>query len=116
MTPGRCSPPPSRAGPPARSPTPPWSRPGPRPPSPPSSPRPPPRRPPAAPPPRLRPPPAVPAPGPAAAFAALLDQPAPPLADGDPLPPGWHALTVLDRPATADPGEGRHPRARPLPP
>jgi 3-methylfumaryl-CoA hydratase len=53
---------------------------------------------------------AVVAPGPAAAFAALLDRPAPPLADGDPLPPGWHAFTVLDRPATADLGEDGHPR------
>ena len=53
---------------------------------------------------------AVVAPGPAAAFAALLDRPAPPLADGDPLPPGWHVLTFLDRPATADLGEDGHPR------
>ncbi|GAB3320946.1 MaoC family dehydratase N-terminal domain-containing protein [Geodermatophilus aquaeductus] len=49
-------------------------------------------------------------PGPAAAFAALLDQPAPPLADGDPLPPGWHAFTFLEHPATADLGEDGHPR------
>ncbi len=57
------------------------------------------------------------APGPAAAFAALLDQPAPPLADGDPLPPGWHVFTFLDRPATADLGEDGHPReGRFLPP
>jgi 3-methylfumaryl-CoA hydratase len=49
-------------------------------------------------------------PGPAAAFAALLDQPAPPLADGDPLPPGWHVFTFLDSPATADLGEDGHPR------
>ncbi len=48
--------------------------------------------------------------GPAAAFAALLDQPAPPLADGDPLPPGWHVFTFLDRPATAELGEDGHPR------
>lgn len=53
---------------------------------------------------------AVVAPGPAAAFAALLDRPAPPLADGDPLPPGWHVFTFLDRPATADLGEDGHPR------
>jgi hydroxyacyl-ACP dehydratase HTD2-like protein with hotdog domain len=52
---------------------------------------------------------AVVAPGPAAAFAALLDRPAPPLADGDPLPPGRHAFTFLDRPATADLGEDGHP-------
>ncbi|MGY1701191.1 hypothetical protein [Geodermatophilus sp. SYSU D00766] len=51
------------------------------------------------------------APGPAAAFAALLDQPAPPLRDGDPLPPGWHLFTFLDRPATADLGEDGHPRS-----
>ena len=50
------------------------------------------------------------APGPAAAFAALLDRPPPPLADGDPLPPGWHAFTFLERPATADLGEDGHPR------
>ncbi|SDD41323.1 3-methylfumaryl-CoA hydratase [Geodermatophilus telluris] len=49
--------------------------------------------------------------GPAAAFAALLDQPAPPLADGDPLPPGWHGFSFLDHPATADLGEDGHPRA-----
>ncbi|SFP71230.1 3-methylfumaryl-CoA hydratase [Geodermatophilus dictyosporus] len=49
--------------------------------------------------------------GPAAAFAALLDQPAPPLADGDPLPPGWHWFAFLDHPATADLGEDGHPRA-----
>ncbi len=54
---------------------------------------------------------AVVAPGPAAAFAALLDQPTPPLADGDPLPAGWHLFTFLDRPATADLGEDGHPRA-----
>ena len=53
---------------------------------------------------------AVVAPGPAAAFAALLERPAPPLADGDPLPSGWHVLTFLDRPATADLGEDGHPR------
>ncbi|MGY1733855.1 hypothetical protein ACI798_20285 [Geodermatophilus sp. SYSU D01045] len=48
--------------------------------------------------------------GPAAAFAAVLDRPAPPLADGDPLPPGWHWFTFLDRPATADLGDDGHPR------
>jgi 3-methylfumaryl-CoA hydratase len=53
---------------------------------------------------------AVLAPGPAAAFAALLDRPAPPLAAGDPLPPGWHVFSFLDRPATADLGEDGHPR------
>jgi 3-methylfumaryl-CoA hydratase len=49
-------------------------------------------------------------PGPAAAFAALLDQPALPLADGDPLPTGWHVFTFLEHPATADLGEDGHPR------
>jgi 3-methylfumaryl-CoA hydratase len=53
---------------------------------------------------------AVVAPGPAAAFAALLDRPAPPPAAGDPLPPGWHVFSFLDRPATADLGEDGHPR------
>ncbi len=49
-------------------------------------------------------------PGPAAAFAAVLDQPPPVRDDGDPLPPGWHGFTFLDRPATADLGEDGHPR------
>ncbi|WP_369257128.1 hypothetical protein [Geodermatophilus amargosae] len=53
---------------------------------------------------------AVVLPGPATAFAALLDRPAPPLADGDPLPPGWHVFTFLDSPATAELGEDGHPR------
>ena len=48
---------------------------------------------------------------PATAFAALLDQPAPVSADGDPLPPAWHWFTFLDRPATADLGDDGHPRA-----
>ncbi|MEX5719398.1 FAS1-like dehydratase domain-containing protein [Geodermatophilus maliterrae] len=49
-------------------------------------------------------------PGPAAAFAAVLDMPSPVRDDGDPLPPGWHWFTFLDRPATAELGEDGHPR------
>ncbi|SHH11633.1 hypothetical protein [Geodermatophilus nigrescens] len=53
---------------------------------------------------------AVVAPGPAAAFAALLDRPADAPAEGDPLPLGWHWFTFVERPATADLGEDGHPR------
>ncbi|WP_448641885.1 FAS1-like dehydratase domain-containing protein [Geodermatophilus sp. URMC 63] len=49
-------------------------------------------------------------PGPATAFAAVLDQPSPVRDDGDPLPPGWHWFSFLDRPATAALGEDGHPR------
>ena len=53
---------------------------------------------------------AVVAPGPAGAFAALLDRPGDAPAGGDPLPLGWHWFTFLDRPATADLGEDGHVR------
>jgi 3-methylfumaryl-CoA hydratase len=46
---------------------------------------------------------------PLVAFAALLDQPAPAAADGDPLPVGWHWFSFLDRPATAELGHDGHP-------
>lgn len=50
-----------------------------------------------------------------AAFAALLDAPAP--AEDDPLPPLWHWFTLLDHPAQAEIGEDGHPVAGPfLPP
>jgi 3-methylfumaryl-CoA hydratase len=48
-----------------------------------------------------------------AAFAALLDAPAP----VDELPPLWHWFHLLDHPAQAEIGEDGHPAARPfLPP
>lgn len=50
-----------------------------------------------------------------AAFAALLDAPAP--AADDPLPPLWHWFTLLDHPAQADIGADGHPATGPfLPP
>ena len=55
--------------------------------------------------------------GPAVAFAGLLDVPRPAAADGDPLPPLWHWLYLLDRPAAAEIGPDGHPLAGPfLPP
>jgi 3-methylfumaryl-CoA hydratase len=48
-------------------------------------------------------------PWPAAAFAALLDTPPPPLDPGDPLPPLWHWFTLLDHPAHAELGADGHP-------
>lgn len=53
-------------------------------------------------------------PWPAAAFADLLDAPAPPLDDGDPLPPMWHWLYLLEHPRTAEIGEDGHPADGPL--
>ncbi|MGW4658435.1 hypothetical protein ACWEP2_29505 [Streptomyces sp. NPDC004279] len=47
---------------------------------------------------------------PVRALAGLFDQPVPALGVGDPLPPLWHWLYVLDRPAQADLGEDAHPR------
>ncbi|TFV31275.1 hypothetical protein E4K10_00640 [Streptomyces sp. T1317-0309] len=47
---------------------------------------------------------------PVRALAGLFDQPVPALGVGDPLPPLWHWLYVLDRPAQADLGEDGHPR------
>jgi 3-methylfumaryl-CoA hydratase len=46
---------------------------------------------------------------PAAAFAALLDQPSPVARDGDPLPPLWHVFHLLDHPAQADLEPDGHP-------
>ncbi|GEL18043.1 FAS1-like dehydratase domain-containing protein [Pseudonocardia asaccharolytica] len=46
---------------------------------------------------------------PAEAFAALLDQPLPVAADGDPLPLGWHWFYHLEHPAHADLGDDGHP-------
>jgi 3-methylfumaryl-CoA hydratase len=48
-------------------------------------------------------------PWPAAAFAALLDTPAPALNPGDPLPPLWHWFTLLEHPAHAELGADGHP-------
>jgi 3-methylfumaryl-CoA hydratase len=45
---------------------------------------------------------------PSISFAGLLDTPPPVAADGDPLPPLWHWLHLLDRPATADIGPDGH--------
>jgi 3-methylfumaryl-CoA hydratase len=50
-------------------------------------------------------------PWPAAAFAALLDAPPPPLKPGDPLPPMWHWFTLLEHPAHAELGTDGHPAA-----
>ena len=56
-------------------------------------------------------------PGPALAFAGLVDAPLAGSGDGDPLPPLWHWLYLLDRPATAEIGPDGHPLAGPfLPP
>ncbi|HXV94351.1 MAG TPA: MaoC family dehydratase N-terminal domain-containing protein [Pseudonocardia sp.] len=56
-------------------------------------------------------------PWPGDAFAALLDQPPPAPAQGDPLPPLWHWFHALDHPATAELGEDGHPaKGRFLPP
>lgn len=55
--------------------------------------------------------------GPAVAFAGLLDTPPPAVADGDALPPLWHWLYLLDRPAAAEIGPDGHPLRGPfLPP
>jgi 3-methylfumaryl-CoA hydratase len=48
---------------------------------------------------------------PVRAFAALLDQPSPATAAGDPVPLGWHWFLFLDRPATAALGPDGHPLA-----
>jgi 3-methylfumaryl-CoA hydratase len=53
----------------------------------------------------------------AAAFADLLDAPAPPLEPGDPLPPLWHWFTLLEHPPHAALGADGHPaRGAFLPP
>jgi 3-methylfumaryl-CoA hydratase len=46
---------------------------------------------------------------PVAAFAGLLDQPAP--AEGDPLPPMWHWFSFLEHPAHSELGSDGHPAA-----
>lgn len=50
-------------------------------------------------------------PTPASTFAGLLDQPAPAVRDGDPLPPLWHWLYLLDRPTRSQIGPDGHPLA-----
>jgi 3-methylfumaryl-CoA hydratase len=46
---------------------------------------------------------------PSIALAGVFDQPSPVAGDGDPLPPLWHWLHFLDRPAQAELGEDGHP-------
>jgi 3-methylfumaryl-CoA hydratase len=46
---------------------------------------------------------------PTATFAGLLDQPVPVRGEGDPLPPLWHWLHLLDRPAKSEVGPDGHP-------
>ncbi|OIJ68290.1 hypothetical protein WN71_008670 [Streptomyces mangrovisoli] len=46
---------------------------------------------------------------PAQALSGLFDQPPAATAVGDPLPPLWHWLYLLDRPAQAELGEDGHP-------
>lgn len=53
----------------------------------------------------------------AAAFAGLVGSPPPPMGEGDPLPPMWHWLTILDHPAQSGIGVDGHPMEGPfLPP
>lgn len=49
-------------------------------------------------------------PWPAAAFAAMIDQPSPVVAAGAPLPPLWHRLHFLEAAPQAELGEDGHPR------
>jgi 3-methylfumaryl-CoA hydratase len=52
-----------------------------------------------------------------AAFAGVIDAPAPPLDPGDPLPPLWHWFTLLDHPPQSATGADGHPAHGPfLPP
>jgi hydroxyacyl-ACP dehydratase HTD2-like protein with hotdog domain len=46
---------------------------------------------------------------PTATFAGLLDQPVPVTGEGDPLPPLWHWLHLLDRPTKSEVGPDGHP-------
>lgn len=46
---------------------------------------------------------------PTATLAGLLDQPVPVARDGDPLPPLWHWLYLLDRPTKSEVGPDGHP-------
>ena len=55
-------------------------------------------------------------PWPAAAFAALIGTPAPPLDPGDPLPPLWHWFTLLEHPAQRELGPDGHPADGPFMP
>ncbi|OLT12776.1 hypothetical protein BJF78_23620 [Pseudonocardia sp. CNS-139] len=56
-------------------------------------------------------------PWPATALAAALDQEAPVLLDGRPLPPLWHWLTLVDHCTATEVGEDGHPaRGALLPP
>ena len=56
-------------------------------------------------------------PQPAGALAGLLDQPSPATADGDPLPPLWHWVYLLERPPQRELGPDGHPADGPfLPP
>ena len=48
-------------------------------------------------------------PWPAEAFAGLIGAPPPALKPGDPLPPMWHWLTLLEHPATSEIGADGHP-------
>lgn len=48
--------------------------------------------------------------GPSIALAGVFDSAAPVAADGDPLPPLWHWLHFLERPAESELGEDGHPR------
>lgn len=54
---------------------------------------------------------------PAEALAGLLDIDAPPLGDGDPLPPLWHWIYLLERRRQSELGHDGHPtRGIPAPP
>jgi hydroxyacyl-ACP dehydratase HTD2-like protein with hotdog domain len=46
---------------------------------------------------------------PPATFAGLIDQPVPVRGEGDPLPPLWHWLHLLDRPTKSEVGPDGHP-------
>src|SRR5580698_4096603 len=54
-------------------------------------------------------------PGPAQALGALLGVPVPDLDKGEGLPPLWHWVYLLDRPAQADLGPDGHPVRGTLP-
>jgi 3-methylfumaryl-CoA hydratase len=54
-------------------------------------------------------------PGPAEALGALLGVPVPDLANGAGLPPLWHWVYLLDRPAQADLGPDGHPERGTVP-
>jgi 3-methylfumaryl-CoA hydratase len=54
-------------------------------------------------------------PAPAQALGALLDVPVPDLEGGEGLPPLWHWIYLLDRPAQADLGPDGHPARGTIP-